>query len=85
MEVLFGLFGGLAIFIFGMQALGTGLQKVAGGKMKHILEVLTTVPVVGVLLGAGVTAVVQSSSLTTVMVVGFVNAGMMTLKQAISV
>lgn len=79
------LLAGLAIFIFGMQGLGSGLQKIAGNKMRKILEVLTTIPILGVILGAVVTAIVQSSSLTTVMVVGFVNAGMMTLKQGISV
>ena len=85
LEMIFGLVGGLAVFIFGMQAIASGLQQVAGKKMRSILEKLTTIPVLGVLLGALVTAIVQSSSLTTVMVVGFVNAGLMTLKQAVSV
>ncbi len=84
-EILFGLFGGLALFIFGMQSMGAGLQRIAGSKMRRILEVLTGIPIVGVLFGTLVTAVVQSSSLTTVLVVGFVNAGLMTLKQAIAV
>lgn len=84
-EILFGLFGGLALFIFGMQSMAAGLQRIAGSKMRRILEVLTGIPIVGVLFGTLVTAVVQSSSLTTVLVVGFVNAGLMTLKQAIAV
>ncbi|MGI5891505.1 MAG: Na/Pi cotransporter family protein [Bacillota bacterium] len=85
LESLFGLFAGLAILIFSIQNMGTGLQKAAGNKMRRLLEVLTGVPVLGVLVGTAVTAVVQSSSLTTVMVVGFVNAGLLTLRQAISV
>ncbi|MGI6712830.1 MAG: Na/Pi cotransporter family protein [Bacillota bacterium] len=85
MTIAFGLFGGLALFIYGMQAMGDGLQKTAGNKMRRILEVLTSIPIVGVLVGALVTGIIQSSSATTVMVVGFVNAGLMTLKQAISV
>ncbi|MGI6066060.1 MAG: Na/Pi cotransporter family protein [Bacillota bacterium] len=85
MTILFGLLGGLALFIFGMHFMGEGLQKAAGDRMQKILEVLTSVPVIGVLVGALVTAIIQSSSATTVMVVGFVNAGLMNLKQAISV
>ncbi|MDD2497669.1 MAG: Na/Pi cotransporter family protein [Desulfitobacteriaceae bacterium] len=85
MTILFGLFGGLAIFIFGMHFMGEGLQKAAGDRMQKILEALTSVPVIGVLVGALVTAIIQSSSATTVMTVGFVNAGLMNLKQAISV
>ncbi len=85
MELVFGLLGGLALFIFGMQNMGEGLQKTAGDKMRRILEILTGVPVVGVLVGALVTAIIQSSSATTVMVVGFVNAGLMTLKQSVGV
>lgn len=84
-ELLFGLVGGLALFLFGMQLMGDGLQKAAGDRMRRILEVLTGVPVVGVLVGTLVTSIIQSSSATTVMVVGFVNAGLMTLKQAIGV
>ncbi|MBO8167711.1 MAG: Na/Pi cotransporter family protein [Thermoanaerobacteraceae bacterium] len=85
MDLIFGLLGGLALFIYGMQNMGEGLQKSAGDKMRRILEILTSVPVVGVLVGTVVTAIIQSSSATTVMVVGFVNAGLMTLKQAVSV
>ena len=74
--------GGLALFLYGMRVLGDGLKKASGGKMEHILEKLTSNKLMAVLLGAGVTAVIQSSSATTVMVVGFVNSGVMTLKQA---
>ena len=80
---LMGLLGGLALFLYGMQMMGTGLEAAAGNKMKVILEKLTANRFVGVLVGAGITAVIQSSSATTVMVVGFVNSGMMTLKQAV--
>ena len=79
------LFGGLAIFLYGMTLMGEGLEKQAGGKLQHILERLTANPLKGLLLGAGVTAVIQSSSATTVMVVGFVNSGLMQLSQAISI
>ena len=79
------LIGGLALFLFGMQIMGDGLQRVSGSKLEQILERLTNTPIKGVLLGAGVTAVIQSSSATTVMVVGFVNSGMMKVKQAIPV
>lgn len=84
-ETVFGLLGGLAVFIFGMNMMSECLQKAAGEKMKNILAVLTRNPVMGVLAGALVTAVLQSSSATTVMVIGFVSAGLMTLPQAISV
>ena len=77
--------GGLALFLYGMHLMGEGLSKASGGKLESILEKLTSNPVKAVLLGAGVTAVIQSSSATTVMVVGFVNAGLMNLTQAISV
>ena len=80
-----GLLGGLAVFIYGMNLMSEGLQKAAGEKMKKILSVLTKNPLVGMLAGALVTAVLQSSSATTVMVIGFVSAGLMTLPQAISV
>lgn len=85
MEILFGLFGGLAIFIFGMNMMSECLQKAAGEKMKAILGMLTRNPVMGVIAGALVTAVLQSSSATTVMAIGFVSAGLMTLPQAISI
>lgn len=77
--------GGLAMFIYGMNIMADGLQNAAGSKMKKILEVLTQNKLMGILLGALVTAIIQSSSATTVMVVGFVNAGLMNLAQAISV
>ncbi len=79
------LLGGLALFLFGMNAMGDGLAKVSGGKMEHILEKLTSNRIKAVLLGAGVTAVIQSSSATTVMVVGFVNSGIMKLSQAVGI
>ena len=78
-----GLLGGLALFLYGMQMMSTGLEASAGDKMKLILEKLTANRFVGVLVGAVITAIIQSSSATTVMVVGFVNSGMMTLNQAI--
>ncbi|MDY2588871.1 MAG: Na/Pi cotransporter family protein, partial [Agathobacter sp.] len=84
-KILFGLFGGLAIFIFGMNMMSECLQKVAGDKMKKILSMLTRNPVLGALAGAVTTAVLQSSSATTVMAIGFVSAGLMTLPQAISI
>ena len=77
--------GGLALFLYGMNLLGEGLAKASGGRMESILEKLTGNPVMAVLLGAGVTAVIQSSSATTVMVVGFVNSGIMKLEQAVGV
>lgn len=84
-EVIFGLVGGLAIFIYGMNLMGDGLKKVAGERMRRILEILTGNPIIAILVGALVTALMQSSSATTVMVVGFVSAGLMTLPQAIGV
>ena len=83
--ILFSLFGGLAIFIFGMNMMSECLQKAAGDKMRKILSFLTKNPVMGVLAGALTTAVLQSSSATTVMTIGFVSAGLMNLPQAISV
>ena len=77
--------GGLALFLYGMQVMGDGLAKVSGGKLERILENLTSSPIKAVLLGAGVTAVIQSSSATTVMVVGFVNSGIMKLNQAVGI
>ena len=73
------LIGGLALFLYGMNVMGDGLAKVSGGKMERILETLTSNPLKAVGLGAAVTAVIQSSSATTVMVVGFVNSGIMKL------
>ena len=77
------LLGGLALFLYGMQMMSSGLEAAAGNQMKRILERLTSNRILGVLVGAGITAVIQSSSATTVMVVGFVNSGMMTLRQAV--
>ena len=79
------LLGGLALFLYGMQMMSSGLEAAAGNKMKSILEKLTSGKIRGVLVGAGITAVIQSSSATTVMVVGFVSAGLMSLQQAVGV
>ena len=84
-KIIFGLLGGLAVFIYGMNMMSECLQKAAGEKMKAILAMLTKNPVLGVLAGALTTAVLQSSSATTVMVIGFVSAGLMSLPQAISI
>lgn len=84
-NIIIGIFGGLALFLFGMKSMGDGLQKVAGDRLRKILERATRYPVIAVLLGALVTATIQSSSATAVLVVSFVNAGLMTLKQAIGV
>jgi len=84
-ELIFGLLGGLGLFLFGMKVLSDGLQKIAGDRMRKILAALTNNRIVGTLVGIGVTAIIQSSSATTVMVVGFVNAGLMSLLQAIGV
>ena len=80
---ILGLLGGLALFLYGMQMMGQGLEAAAGNKMKQLLEKLTANRFMGVAVGAGITAVIQSSSATTVMVVGFVNSGMMNLRQAV--
>ena len=77
------LLGGIALFLFGMSLMGDGLKKVAGSKLELVLYRLSSTPLKGVLLGTGVTAVIQSSSATSVMVVGFVYSGMMTLNQAV--
>ncbi|MBO5522442.1 MAG: Na/Pi cotransporter family protein, partial [Roseburia sp.] len=82
---ILALIGGLALFLYGMNVMGAGLEKMSGGKLERILETLTSNPIKAVLLGAGVTAVIQSSSATTVMVVGFVNSGIMKLSQAIGI
>lgn len=82
---LLTLFGGVALFLYGMTEMGKGLEKSSGGKLKSILEKLTSNRIKAVMLGAGVTAVIQSSSATTVMVVGFVNSGIMKLSQAIGI
>ena len=80
---IMGLLGGLALFLYGMQMMSSGLEAAAGNKMKEILEKLTSNRLLGVLVGTVITAIIQSSSATTVMVVGFVNSGMMTLRQAV--
>ena len=77
--------GGLALFLYGMHIMGDALAKMSGGKLERVLEKLTSKRIMAVLLGAGVTAVIQSSSATTVMVVGFVNSGIMKLKQAVGI
>lgn len=77
--------GGLALFLYGMNVLGDNLAKLSGGRLEKLLEKLTSNPFKGVLLGAVVTAAIQSSSATTVMVVGFVNSGIMKLSQAITI
>ena len=79
MQIVISLLGGLGLFLYGMNLMGESLEKVAGSKMKKIIELLTKIIFMGVILGAVVTAVIQSSSATTVMVVGFVNAGLMDL------
>lgn len=84
-KIVFGLLGGLAMFLYGMNSMSDALQKAAGEKMKRILGFLTKNPLMGALAGALITAVLQSSSATTVMVIGFVSAGLMSLPQAISV
>lgn len=84
-KVVFGLIGGLALFLYGMNSMSDALQKAAGDKMKKVLGFLTRNPIMGALAGMLVTAVLQSSSATTVMVIGFVSAGLMSLPQAISV
>lgn len=84
-KILFGVAGGLALFIFGMDLMGEGLKKSAGERLRIILETITKNPITGIIVGALVTMIIQSSSATTVMVVGFVNARLMTLRQAIGV
>lgn len=85
MAIAFGVLGGLGLFLYGMNLMGTGLQKAAGERLKKLIEVLTNNRLMGVLVGALVTMIIQSSSATTVMVIGFVNAGLMTLNQAVGV
>lgn len=84
-DIIFYTIGGLGLFLFGMKLMSEGLRAAAGRKLKNILESMTSKPLVAFLIGAGITALVQSSSATTVMVIGFVNAGLLTLKQAICV
>ncbi|EGT4902668.1 Na/Pi cotransporter family protein [Clostridioides difficile] len=85
MNIVISLIGGLGLFLYGMSLMGEGLQKSAGDKLKKIIELLTSNVVMGILVGTVVTGIIQSSSATTVMVVGFVNAGIMNLSQAIGV
>ncbi len=85
LQIAFIAVGGLGLFLFGIQMMATGMQKAAGDRLRRILEVLTTRPVIGVLTGILITMLIQSSGATTVMVVGFANAGLITLSQAISV
>ena len=82
---LFSLLGGIAFFLYGMQLLGSSLEQRAGNKLQPILESLTNSKLKGILVGAAVTGIIQSSTATTVMLVGFVNSGIMQLRQAISV
>ncbi|MEA3332621.1 MAG: Na/Pi symporter, partial [Pseudomonadota bacterium] len=84
-QLIFGLLGGLGMFLFGMKIMSEGLQKMAGDKMRKILAALTNNRLIGALVGIAVTAIIQSSSATTVMVVGFVNAGLLSLVQSIGV
>jgi len=83
--LIFSLIGGLGLFFFGMQTMSDGLKSIAGERLKSILAMVTRVPLIGILVGAGITCLIQSSSATTIMVVGFVNAGLLALRQAISV
>ncbi len=85
LELIFGLIGGLGLFLFGMKTMSEGLKKVASDRLRNILRLFTKNPLIAVLIGAAVTALIQSSSGTTVMVIGFVNAGLLTLRQAIGV
>ena len=85
MDIALSVLGGLGLFLYGMSLMGSGLQKAAGDRLKRLIEVLTNSRVMGVLVGALVTMVIQSSSATTVMVIGFVNAGLMSLTQAVGV
>ena len=84
-EIIFSLIGGLGLFFLGMRMMSDSLRKVAGNRLKSTLEILTKKPIIGLFIGTLITMLVQSSSVTTVMTVGFVNAGLLTLKQAISI
>lgn len=83
--MLFSFIGGLGMFLYGMNIMADGLQKSAGGRMQKLMSFLTKNRLMAILVGAGITAIIQSSSATTVMVVGFVNAGMLELTQAVGV
>ena len=82
-DVFLGLIAGLSLFLYGMQMMSSGLEAAAGERLKSILERITSNPLLGVFMGAVITAIIQSSSATTVMVVGFINAGMMNIFQAV--
>ncbi|MCG2761743.1 MAG: Na/Pi symporter, partial [Candidatus Atribacteria bacterium] len=84
-ELIFGIIGGLGLFLYGMQLLSDGLQKVTGDRIQKIIEFLTNKPVMGVATGALITSIIQSSSATSVITIGLVNAGLLSLKQAVSV
>jgi len=84
-EIIFGLIGGLGLFFLGMKMMSESLRKVAGNRLRNTLDILTRRPIIGLFIGTLITMLVQSSSVTTVMTVGFVNAGLLTLKQAISI
>ncbi|MCD6152009.1 MAG: Na/Pi symporter, partial [Deltaproteobacteria bacterium] len=84
-SMIFSFMGGLGLFLYGMKIMSEGLQKAAGDRLRKLLEKLTSNRFIAFLVGMGITAVIQSSSATTVMVVGFVNAGLMNLLQAIGV
>ena len=85
LDIIFNVLGGLGIFLYGMDSMSSGMQKLAGQRLKKILALLTTNRVVAILMGIGVTMLVQSSSVSTVMTIGFVNASLLTLKQALGV
>jgi phosphate:Na+ symporter len=85
MDLALPVLGGLGLFLYGMNLMGAGLEKAAGNKLKKMIEALTTNRFTGIIVGTIVTMIVQSSSATTVMVIGFVNAGLMTLPQAVGV
>ncbi|GAG56150.1 unnamed protein product, partial [marine sediment metagenome] len=84
-ELIFGMVGGLGLFLYGMQLLSDGLQKVTGDRIQKVMEFLTNKPVMGVATGALITSIIQSSSATSVITIGLVNAGLLSLKQAVSV
>ncbi len=85
LSLIFGLIGGLGLFLFGMQQLSEGLQKIAGNKIHQVLEVLSKNPIKGIISGTAITAILQSSSATSIITIGFVNAGLLSLKQALSI
>ena len=84
-EVIFSLIGGLGLFFLGMKTMSDSLKKVAGDRLRNTLDILTKRPIIGLFIGTIVTCLIQSSSATSVMAVGFVNAGLLVLKQAITV